>query len=138
MYNTPKGGSTEPQRPDSFESWKWQQYINRYWMAYLSPSEFMVLLFILDRTLGWNKDSEVITRRQMLKGVASRGTLYHRGLSLSASTIDTTLNRLEEKGVIERRRIMRGVTTYVEFEINLLWSPSDASKRLHRRRARSR
>ncbi len=129
----------QPERPETLESWKWYQYINRAWMKYLSPSEFMLVLFILDRTLGWRKESEVITRRHMLKGVLSNGTAYHHGTSLGASTIDTTLNRLVEKEVIERRTLMRGTTRYVLLSINFEWEPSELPRRLKSaRKKRSR
>ena len=125
-----KANNVQPEKPDILEYSRWHQYITRYWMKYLSPSELMVLLFILDRTIGWQKYSEVITRRHMLKGIASGGTIFHLGTSLSASTLDTTLNRLFEKGLIERRPIMRGTTRYIEFSINLDWEPDELPRRL--------
>ena len=100
MNYTIRSNNKEPERQWTGDFGNWHQYIIRYWMKYLSPSEFMVLMFIVDRTLGWQKFSEVITRRHMLKGIASGGTIYHLGTSLSASTLDKILNSLEEKGVI--------------------------------------
>jgi hypothetical protein len=126
--------NVKPDKPGMVDFGNWHQYIIRYWMRYLSPSEFMVLMFIVDRTFGWQKFSEVITRRHMLKGIASGGTIYHLGTSLGASTLDTTLNSLEEKGVISRSALMRGTVKYVEFSLNLDWEPFE----LPRRRQRSR
>lgn len=134
MNYTIRANNVQPDKPGMDDFGNWHQYIIRYWMKYLSPSEFMVLMFIVDRTLGWQKFSEIITRRHMLKGIASRGTIYHLGTSLGASTLDTTLNSLEEKGAISRRAVMRGTTKYVEFSINMDWEPRELPRRLQRSR----
>jgi hypothetical protein len=131
-YSRPS--NVKPDKPGMVDFGNWHQYIIRYWMRYLSPSEFMLLMFIVDRTFGWQKFSEVITRKHMLKGIASGGTAYHLGTSLGASTLDTTLNSLEEKGVISRHALMRGTVKYVEFTINMDWEPGELPSR--RRRSR--
>jgi hypothetical protein len=114
----------DPQ-PEGYKPWEWYQHINRYWMKHLTASEFMAVMFILDRTLGWQKEAEVITRKHFLEGIVSGrySRIYHSGTSLSASTIDNVLNSLEKKKVIIRQQVKRGTTRFVELSINFRWSP---------------
>jgi hypothetical protein len=123
MNGTPIRQEFIPNPPDALDDLTWLRYIGRYWMKYLKPSEFMLLMFIADRTLGWQKEEEIITRRHMMKGVVSLSKAYHLGTSLGASTIDNALNSLERKKMISRRPVMRGMTRYIEYTINSDWTP---------------
>src|SRR2546430_1097715 len=105
MNDTPCRGKTIPDPPDNPANLLCLRYIGRYWMKFTTPSEFMLLMFIADRTLGWCKDTEVITRRQMMTGVAGEEIAWHLGTTLGASTIDNALNSLERKEMISRRPI---------------------------------
>src|SRR5713226_1623514 len=119
MNDTPCRGKTIPDPPDNPADLLCLRYIGRYWMKFTTPSEFMLLMFIADRTLGWCKDKEVITRRQMKTGVAGEDTAYHLGTTLGASTIDKVLKSLVRKQMISGRAIMRGTTRFIEYTINM-------------------
>lgn len=76
----------------------------RVWMPELSSSEFAVLMFIFDRTIGWGKGFEVILARHIVSGVHGRknGRTYSRGTGLSKSTIQRALKRLEARDLLAK------------------------------------
>lgn len=63
-------------------------------MPQVTPSEFKVLAFVFDRTIGWGKQSERITLKHFVRGVMSRGKSYSNGTGLARRTIITALGRL--------------------------------------------
>src|SRR5579872_224193 len=74
-------------------------------LYHLSPTEMVVLLYIIRRTYGFKKDSDNISLNQMVSGITTRdGKVLDRGTGLSKATVARCLNTLEEKGVIERIR----------------------------------
>jgi hypothetical protein len=79
----------------------WTRKIMRQWRAGLSGSELHVLLFITDRTLGWGKQWERITRKHFQEGVHSRdGEMVAAPVPIVGRTLDTALKRMEEDGII--------------------------------------
>lgn len=103
----------------------WWRYISRNWTRHISPAEFCLLSFIFDRTFGWNKASEQISREQFREGVQGHdGRSYHDGTGLSDSTIKRSLSNMLAIGIILRHSTERGArqaTPY--YQINLDWNP---------------
>jgi hypothetical protein len=71
--------------------------IVREWSRYLSPYEFMVVMQIMDRSVGWNKPDMQCATSLMLNG----HTLY-RGMLISRRQYFYALQSLEDKGAIRR------------------------------------
>lgn len=75
----------------------------------VSPSEFSVLCFIYDRTWGWSKMWDRISYGQFSTGIVdSRGHWWHRGTGLSRSSVIRALKGLEDKKLIETKRVGNG------------------------------
>lgn len=80
----------------------------------LTPAEQAVLLFILERTLRFNKEWEYIPMRHFLNGVwMGNGELLHAGLNYSKSTIVKAYQSLVDKGLISKQGDTRNM-----FKIN--------------------
>lgn len=74
-------------------------------LYHLSPTEIVVLLYIIRRTYGFKKQSDNISLNQMVNGITTKeGKVLDRGTGLSKATVARSLNSLEEKGVITRIR----------------------------------
>jgi hypothetical protein len=81
------------------------RHLLRHWQKHLSASEFICVLFIYDRTIGWGKFAETIMLRHFIDGIVSRDLrVHHHGTSLSRTTVIGSLERLEAGGLIESFR----------------------------------
>lgn len=94
---------------------EFSQMFDRHFMARVKPSEYMVLRFILDRTLGWNKVIERVSLKQMMGGNRVKkdnceGTFHGTGLSRRC-LIDTT-ETLVADGILARERMGTGAFRY--------------------------
>ena len=88
----------------------------------LSELERVVLLFILDRTIGWHKVWDTISSAQFVSGVIRRGgQRVASGTRLTTSQINEALSCLRESEAIELDR-SRGK---VAFKINEYWCHPD-------------
>jgi len=101
--------------------WALQQYqkVIRTWISETSAVEFVVLMQIVDRTVGWQKTKRTIPISQLSYG----GNVY-RGIdnAVKRAALMNALRTLEEKGMITRRSSnMYGRVR--EFTINLDWTP---------------
>ena len=77
----------------------------RQHMPDLSGAELKCLLYVVDRTLGFNKVSDRIALRQFAEGITRKdGTKLDRGTGLSRSAVKKALRRLIEKRLIRRER----------------------------------
>jgi len=105
----------------------WWRYISRNWTRHISPAELSLLAFIFDRTFGWNKAAEQISRKQFRDGVQGHdGRFFHRGTGLSDSTIKRSISSMLNSGIILRydsESEVRQGTPY--YEINLSWNPPE-------------
>lgn len=90
-----------------------QQKILRAWMPLLTPEQFMVLLFIFDRTYGWGKTTEYIKMAHFCTGV--QGSFNGTGMSKRA--VYRALEALREAGVVQSKSDGRGVY----YSINERW-----------------
>jgi len=77
----------------------------RQHMADLAGGELKCLLYIVDRTLGFNKASDRISLSQFSEGITRKdGTRLDRGTGLSRSAVKKALRGLIEKGLVGRER----------------------------------
>jgi len=80
-------------------------------MADLTGAELKCLLYVIDRTFGFNKRSDRISLRQFSEGITRKdGTRLDRGTGLSRSAVKKALRGLIQKGLVgrERNRSRRG------------------------------
>lgn len=88
----------------------------------LPDRERGLLLFILDRTLGWGRTSEIISTRQFIGGVSrprgGRKIVFGMGTGLSAADVHDGLQHLQRLGAI--RAVRQG--NAVEYEVVEDWS----------------
>jgi DNA-binding transcriptional ArsR family regulator len=102
------------------------QKITRRWSveADLSGNEISVLMFVLDRTLGWGKDWEAISKSHFETGFLDRktGERWAGKVGMTRRTIDATLRRLidEKKLILERPGSEGEVNRYA---LNREWKP---------------
>lgn len=102
--------------------WALQQYqkIIRHWMGDLTAIEFTVLMQIVDRTAGWQRDRYTIGITNMLNG----GRHYVGiGNAVKRSALMDALRSLEDRGIIERRSSPVSFQKK-EYRVNLDWQPS--------------
>lgn len=101
--------------------WALQQYqkVTRLWVGSLSAIEYTVLMQILDRTVGWQRESQDLTIRGLLEGGR-----HYRGIgnAVRKASLMKALRSLEDRGIIRRRPSLHfgRVRNYV---INLDWTP---------------
>ena len=97
------------------------QKITRDWGRCLSRKETIVLLAIIDRTIGWGRSEAYFSTRSMLLGDAING-----GMDMSRSTLFRALATLDARGIISRRKD-RYVPDRVHYSVNLRWRPETKS-----------
>lgn len=107
------------------------QRVIREWSAHLTVNEFVVLIAVTDRTIGWGK-REAHFR---VSALSSGDTVYAQ-LPIKRTAIFDALASLEAKGVIHRRRD-RSRPDHVYFRVNLNWKPGTASLLEHPERTES-
>lgn len=99
------------------------EFIDRR-MADFSGSEVLILLYILRRTVGFQKGSDSISIKQFCQGIRKQnGTALDRGTGLSAATVKRTLADLETRGILSRQRQVKTNTGgQAPSRITLHWS----------------
>jgi len=91
---------TKPLRPNSTQV---PDEILDRWMADLSGAEFKVIMYIVRRTYGFQKDGDTISLRQIVGGIVKRdGTRLDSGTGLNKDTVCKSLASLEKRGFIYR------------------------------------
>ena len=82
---------------------------------FLREDERVVLLFILDRTIGWHNVWETISTTQFANGVITRrrgcDVVAGSGTALTSDQVNAALTRLERRGAIEAETF-RGKVAY--------------------------
>lgn len=99
----------------------------REWAAHISGNEFIVLMQIMDRTVGWGLREATFTTSRLREGDST-----YRGISeVSRRTLFRALATLEEKGFIVRRRDAKNQEIR-HYAVNVGWNPDmiTAPKRL--------
>lgn len=95
-----------------------------YWLPELSHAELKVLLYIIRRTLGFKKDADNISLKQMVKGITTRdGRVLDRGTGLSEKSVTVAVKSLEEKKLIiaERRSDAHRGDLPTTYGLNIRW-----------------
>jgi hypothetical protein len=92
------------------------QLLSRKWRRFLSDSQFKVLSYIVDRTVGWGRGWFSASYDNILIGTSS-----YAGVGVSRATLYRCLSSLEELGAVRRFKIGSRVRIY----INLTWCPMD-------------
>ena len=87
----------------------------REWAGYLTGNELAVLEVLIDRTVGWGRREAYFTIRALIDGDG-----VYSGINISRRTAFRVLSRLEEAGVIRRRKDLN-VPDRVHFTVNLDW-----------------
>lgn len=105
--------------------WALQMYqrVIREWSPYLTSNEFVVVMQILDRTIGWQKKEATFRSSKLLEGDRKYGGIK---AAMHRSTMMKVMRRLEERGILKRspdksRPWLR------EYQVILSWRPSDVS-----------
>lgn len=80
---------------------------------YLTPDEYLVLMFIFERTYGYKKDRETIPLRHLMQGVrTSEGEIVTTRVGLSKTNLLRAIHHLENKCVVFSDQVRRGGATY--------------------------
>ncbi|MDP3012730.1 MAG: replication protein [Candidatus Subteraquimicrobiales bacterium] len=84
-------------------------------LPFLDEKELKVLLYVIRRTLGWKKDSDMISLNQLEKGGEK-----DKGCGLKKRTIIRALQSLEEKKCIhiERAKASDGINLINSYSLN--------------------
>lgn len=108
--------------------------VKRHALFLLSPAETKVLLYILDRTLGWNKDRETITHRELEHGKKNCSF----GAGVTAKTARRCIKALCDIGLIQVITSTRKHATKIV--VNLKWRFEEMLKRptQHREKAKTK
>jgi hypothetical protein len=105
----------------------------------LSGAEVKVLLYIIRRTLGFGKVSDVISLSQFTHGIRKKdGTVLDAGTGLSKEGVTKALTSLEAKGLIQRERITSREKGYEATRYTLsenLTSPCQKNGQAHVRKS---
>lgn len=94
------------------------QTVLRGWTSCLRPVELVVLLVVIDRTIGWGKREAYFTEEQLRKGDA----IYCGMSGMSRATMFRVLQRLRELGIVRRRRDPKNPRK-VYYSVNMDWQP---------------
>lgn len=99
--------------------------ITREWSPALNALDFRALMFVLDRTLGWRKEWEAISRKQCVEGIVDHrsGKRYSYGFISCEKRAGEVLKRLVERGVLKRRKKFKNWAGF-EYSINRDFDPS--------------
>lgn len=90
----------KPLRPNSTQV---PDLILDKWMAELSGAEFKVVMYIVRRTYGFQKEGDAISLRQIVSGITKRdGTRLDSGTGLNKDTVCKALSSLAKRGLINR------------------------------------
>ena len=105
------------------------QKVWREWGSVLDPNEQIIVLQIIDRTIGWGRREAYFSARAVLKGDA-----VYSGLKMHRATFYRALARLEERGIVQRRHDPVKLDR-VHFTVNMDWNPAvvNLPKRLQKR-----
>lgn len=100
------------------EAWK---LLFRVWRPCLTPTEFIVVQFIFDRTAAWGKEWEAIPMSHFTDGVRGKGgEVYATGMGCSRLTVSRAVKELMRIGVVFRTSI-QGRMAYA---LNYAWQPT--------------
>lgn len=91
------------------------QTVSRVWRRHLTASEFTVMMFLIDRSVGWGKNYVRASHGNNL-----RGNEDYSGVGVSERTYFRCLNSLAAKRMIDRTNLGHSVLIWV----NVAWQPA--------------
>ncbi len=75
--------------------------IDRYWLGILRTTEYAALKYIINRTIRFDKVSEIILRNYISENIISKkGVWIQSGLNISARTYSSCIKKFRELGLI--------------------------------------
>lgn len=81
-----------------FVSWiEVNSVLGKFWSEQFSSSEYLVLLFVINRTLLFRKKAEMITGNQFANGITSGAGVTCAGAGVARNTLKAVLNALCER-----------------------------------------
>ncbi len=112
------------------------------WMGSMGKAEVKVYLYLIRRTLGFQKSKDDISLSQFCTGMRdSRGKVLNRGTGLNRRTVIQALKNLESQGLIASenhpKNPMRSKTYYLAGQIGSLFATDEARKAGRRPRKRT-
>jgi Bacteriophage replication protein O len=91
-------------------------------LSELSGAELKVLLYVIRRTFGFKKDSDLISLSQMVSGIEKKdGTVLDKGTGLHKDSVIKSAKSLVSKGILLRNRknsVKHGYTA-TEYALNI-------------------
>jgi hypothetical protein len=97
---------------------KYENKFRRQMVHTLSGTETKVMIYIIDRTLGWMKDTETISYREFLEGNAN-----NFGVGVHKTPAHKAVKSLEEKNIID---VISSSKKYgTKIKINMDWTYED-------------
>ncbi len=98
--------ANDPRYKDWEFAWEAHRTIVREWAYDLSHMELHAALFVFDRTVGWGKEWETITRQQAACGIWDKctGEIYAAPITGCGKGAVECLTKLVEAGVLKTRK----------------------------------
>jgi len=96
----------------------WQKIV-RHWSSHLSAHEFVVLMNLVDRTIGWQKTQATFSLNRVLEGDRLYDGIQHM---VSRRSLFYALASLEKKGMIARHKHPEGKQIRL-YSVNTGWTP---------------
>lgn len=93
----------------------YENMFRREMVSILTPVETKVMIYIIDRTLGWQKDRERISYREFLDGKAN-----NYGVNIQKTSAYRSVKSLEEKGIVTLLSTSKRSGTLIK--VNLGWT----------------
>jgi hypothetical protein len=106
-----------------FVAWvKVNSVLGKFWPERFSASEYLVLLFIVSRTLMFRKKAEVITKKHFAEGVTSSRSVTCSGCGVGETALKKALKRLCDEDFLHVHSFKEGNTETVPriYELNFV------------------
>lgn len=127
-YGEPEEPEREPDVVNAREKFEMLKHISQVWLDKLTPSEFMVVMFIFQRTYFWGKTVEFIKYRHFTEGIPN----VIRPLPIRARRLQQIIKALEQKNIILREQKLYGSF----YMLNSFHRPTKSAKRRSKRKQR--
>ncbi len=119
--------------------WKIHHVIVRDWFAELKVQEKLAMIFVFDRTLGWGKQWERISRKQCVIGIFDYdGERIATGFASNHDRAGKVLSALVEKGFLLRKPTEKPSDNSYLYSINYekaalsRWVDEETREQIHR------
>lgn len=99
---------------------EYENKFRRKIVRHLTPLETKVMIYIIDRTIGWMKDGEKISYREFEEG---RYGTFNCGVGVQKTSARRAVISLVSKGVVEIISSTKRQGTYIK--VNLDWEEDE-------------